>query len=137
MARRVGVEYTCAGGKAMRDRLAAKVPEGNRFRFVFCSGMMAEWDQDKWLLFMADTRKIKGSVERGLCELADENKDTNFEVWIARPSYLIPPEASSVKRFLSSFVSGISTLQVGRAMVRMGVEGWGERIVSTETLQKM
>lgn len=137
MARRVGVEYTYAGAKAMRDKLAPRVPEGKRFRFVFCSGDMAEWDQGKRLLFLEDTRKIKGSVEKALCELADEDKAANFEVWIGRPSYIIPANASAVTRLFSPFVKGITTEQLGRALVRMAVEGAGERIVSTGTLQKM
>lgn len=30
-----------------------------KFKFVFCSGMGAEWDQTKSLWFLKDTRRIK------------------------------------------------------------------------------
>lgn len=134
----------------MRDKLAPKV---SRFRFVFCSGMMAEWDQDKSLLFMNDTRKIKGAVEKGLCALADEQKQGGgegeeaeaegegaagkFEVWIARPSTLVPPEAPAHMKLVGALSKGISTVQLGRAMVKMAMEGSGERIVETDTLSRM
>jgi hypothetical protein len=36
-----------------------QLPEGKQFRFLFCSGKFAEWDQDKPLHFMADTRRVK------------------------------------------------------------------------------
>lgn len=58
-ARKVSVDYTLAAAKAFIDELAPKLPESQKFRFVFCSGKFAEWDQDKSLLMLADTRKIK------------------------------------------------------------------------------
>jgi hypothetical protein len=48
-----------AAASAFADHIAPGLPEGKKFRFVFCSGMMTEWDQDKWLLFLNDSRKIK------------------------------------------------------------------------------
>jgi hypothetical protein len=55
----VQVDYTLAAAKAFRETLAPQLPEGAQFRFVFCSGKFAEWDQTKPLHFMADTRRIK------------------------------------------------------------------------------
>ena len=56
---KVGVDFTLAAAKAFDKDLAPKVPEGKKFRFVFCSGMLAEWDQEKSLHFMKDSRLIK------------------------------------------------------------------------------
>lgn len=53
------VDYTLAGARALLEHLAPKLPEGKKFRFVFCSGKFAEWDQNKTLHFMADTRHVK------------------------------------------------------------------------------
>ena len=51
---------TLAAAKAFVTTLAPKLAGRERkFRFVFCSGMGAEWDQDKSLMFLSDTRKIK------------------------------------------------------------------------------
>lgn len=139
MARKVGVEYTAAGATAMRDHLTAHVPSGSKFRFVFCSGMLAEWDQERTLLFLNDTRKIKGAVEKRLCDLQDEQQEEGgrFETWIARPSYLLSPEAPWWKKLASPLVFGIETMQVGRAMIKMAFGGGRERITLTYELQKM
>lgn len=53
------VDYTLAAASAFLEKLAPQLPEGKQFRFVFCSGKFAEWDQKKALHFMADTRHIK------------------------------------------------------------------------------
>ncbi|KAG9258828.1 uncharacterized protein F5Z01DRAFT_5044 [Emericellopsis atlantica] len=141
LARKVGVDYTLAAAKAMRNHLVAHLPTDlplkQPFRFVLCSGMLAEWDQERKLWFLNDTRKIKGAVEKGLCELADEEGYQDFEVFIARPSYLLAPEASLLMKMASPFVFGIKTQQVGRAMLKMAADGWEDRIVLTYQLQKM
>lgn len=125
----------------MRDHLTQHIPAGgdSKFRFVFCSGMLAEWDQDRSLWFLNDTRKIKGAVEKRLCDLQDEqdSKDGKFETWIARPSYLVSPEAPWWKKATSPIVFGIETTQVGRAMIEMALGNGRERINSTYELQKM
>jgi hypothetical protein len=127
LARKVGVEYTLAAAKAMCDHLAEKVPDGNRFRFVFCSGAGAEWDRSKRLLFMADTRHIKGDVERGLCEVAD-NSNGNFETFIVRPSGMVAPTAPAMRKLFSRLYAGVETSQVGRALVKLACEGGSQRI---------
>lgn len=57
--KKVQVDYTLAAAKAFLEHLAPQLPEGKQFRFVFCSGKFAEWDQTKPLHFMADTRRVK------------------------------------------------------------------------------
>lgn len=56
-ARKIGVDYTLAAAKAFVE--AKLAGEGNIFRMVFCSGWLAEWNQEKRLRFMEHTRKIK------------------------------------------------------------------------------
>jgi hypothetical protein len=141
LARKVGVEYTLAGAKAMHVHLSSSppLPEGKKFHFVFCSGMLAEWDQSRKLYFLEDTRKIKGAIEKALCELADEDaaKGGNFQVWIARPSGLIAPNAGVHKKLMSPLYGGIGTEQVGRAMIKAATGGWKARIVENGDLLKM
>lgn len=57
--KKVQVDYTLAAATAFREHLAPLLPEGKKFHFVFCSGKLAEWDQQKSLRFMADTRHVK------------------------------------------------------------------------------
>lgn len=56
------VTSTHAAAKALAEQVAPKLKEGKKFRFVFCSGMMTEWDQEKRLLFLNDSRKIKVGI---------------------------------------------------------------------------
>jgi hypothetical protein len=58
--KRVQVDYTLAAARAFVAGFGpALEKEGRKFRFVFCSGKFAEWDQSKSLSFMSDTRKVK------------------------------------------------------------------------------
>lgn len=119
----------------MREKLAAKTPKGT-FRFVFCSGKFAEWDQDKTLLFMSDSRKIKGSVEKSLADLADANPDT-FETWLLQPSGFLENDAPGWKKAIGGLYGAIPVSQVGKAMVKVGVEGWKDRIISNDVMLTM
>lgn len=57
--KKVQVDYTLAAARSFLEKLVPSLPEGRQFRFVFCSGKFAEWDQKKALHFMADTRHVK------------------------------------------------------------------------------
>lgn len=52
--------FTLTAANAFVNTLAPAL-NGKKFKFVFCSGMGAEWDQTKPLWFMKDTRRIKVS----------------------------------------------------------------------------
>lgn len=58
ICRKVSVDLTLVAVKVFLETLAPDL-DGKKFRFVYCSGMGAEWDQNKRLLFLNDTRKIK------------------------------------------------------------------------------
>ncbi|KAI9901114.1 hypothetical protein N3K66_002931 [Trichothecium roseum] len=116
--RRVGVTYTMAAARAMQARLASHLPATQgKFRFVFCSGKFSEWNRTKPLFFMADSRRIKGEIEQELCGLGDAHA-ANFQM-------------------IGGLYQGIGTDQLGRAMVRLAVEGYKDRIVPNETLIKL
>lgn len=119
------------------------LPDGKKFRFIFCSGMLAEWDQDRRLFFLNDSRKIKGAIEKALSELADGPDDSaaqkggGFELWIARPSGLLGDDAGLHKKIAGPLYGAIGTEQLGRAMIKMAVEGPKERIIENDKLLKM
>lgn len=119
----------------MRESLTSKTPNG-KFRFVFCSGKFTEWDQDKTLLFLSDSRKIKGQVEKGLCDIADAHPE-QFETFILRPSGFIGPDTPITKKVFAPLYDAVSTDQVGKAMVKVGLEGAKERIIENDVLKKM
>ena len=57
--RKANVDYTLAAANSFLSALAPQLPAGKKFRFVFCSGKYAEWDQEKTVAFLADSRRIK------------------------------------------------------------------------------
>lgn len=120
----------------MLQHLADKTRSGKKFRFVFCSGKYSEWDPKKPLLFLSDSRRYKGEVEKGLCDLADANKD-KFETWILRPSGFLPPNAPLPKKLVGNLYGAIGTNQVGKTMVKVACEGWKDRIIENDVLLKM
>ena len=135
LCRKVSVDYTLAAANAMRESLASKTPQG-KFRFVFCSGKFTEWDQDKTLLFLSDSRKIKGQVEKGLCDIADAHPE-EFETFILRPSGFIGPDTPITKKVFATLYDAISTDQVGKAMMEVGLEGAKDRIIENDVLKKL
>ncbi|OTA65357.1 hypothetical protein K449DRAFT_463472 [Hypoxylon sp. EC38] len=135
-ARKVSVDYTLAAAKAFIDELAPKLPEPQKFRFVFCSGKFAEWDQDKSLLMLADTRKIKGQVEKGLCDLADANKD-KFEVWAVRPGGILKKHAGIINLLTANTSGFIGVDQLAKAMLKIVVNGYKDRIIETNELLRI
>lgn len=147
LARKVGVDYTLAGAMAMCDYLSPSVAtssvEGQNqpqpFRFVFCSGAFPEPDQSRRLLFLADSRKIKGAVEQGLNALSDDHGRHNgkFEVRIARPSGLVAWDAPLYMKVIGLLYRAIGTEQLGRAMIRMARGEGSGRTVSNEELLSM
>ncbi|KAI1417905.1 hypothetical protein F5Y13DRAFT_150023 [Hypoxylon sp. FL1857] len=135
-ARKVSVDYTLAAAKAFVDELAPKLPESQKFRFVFCSGQFAEWDQEKNLKMLADTRKIKGQVEKGLCDLADTNKE-RFEVWAVRPSGILKKHAGLINLLTANALCFIEVDRLARAMLRIVVNGHKDRIIEARELLKI
>ncbi|KAI1339987.1 hypothetical protein F5Y15DRAFT_415414 [Xylariaceae sp. FL0016] len=134
-ARKVSVDYTIAAAKAFLADLAPRLSEGRKFRFLFCSGKYAEWDDDKHLLFMADTRHIKGQVEKGLCSLADCHKE-NLEIFIVRPGG-ISSKGNRVKVKLGNLVGFISVDDLAKDMIHILVNGYRERIIENDVLLKL
>lgn len=103
---------------------------------MFLSGKFAEWDPRKTLLFLGDTRRIKGEVEKGLCELADASEGA-LQVRILRPSGFVAPDAGVATRVVGSLYSAVSTPQLARVLVTVACEGGKERIIENDALLKM
>ncbi|KAI6088769.1 hypothetical protein F4821DRAFT_232923 [Hypoxylon rubiginosum] len=135
-ARKVSVDYTLAAANVFVTELAPKLLEGQKFRFVFCSGKFAEWDQEKKLRMMQDTRRIKGQVEKGLCDIADANKE-KFEVWAVRPGGIVKKHAN-IMNLLTANTSGIIEVDhLAKAMLKIVLDGHTDRIVESGALLKI
>ncbi|KAI6263128.1 hypothetical protein MCOR29_009408 [Pyricularia oryzae] len=132
--RKVNVDFTLAAAKAfVNGELAGSQ---NKFRFVFCSGKFAEWDQDKWLPFLGDTRRIKGLVEKGLVDLAKEHPQ-ELETWCVRPGDIFPPDANILRRNATALTSGIENLKLAAAMSKIALDGHQNQIVGMDELPSL
>lgn len=138
--RKVAVDLPLAAATAFRARLADKVPERCRFRFVFCSRQAVERSRGP-LLLMSERRRCVGEVERGLSRVADEAHGDGFETYILRPASFGPwegegpaPPASVSRRLVGGLQGGIGAVEVARAMVHVACNGWKERIIEKEAL---
>ncbi|KAF3071064.1 hypothetical protein GL218_00887 [Daldinia childiae] len=140
-ARKVSVDYTLAAAKAFTE-LASKLPEvkkkkgSRKFRFVFCSGKFAEWDQNKNLKMMRDTRLIKGQVEKGLFDIAEANKDT-FDVWAVRPGGIVKKYAGVINALTANTSGFIAVDHLARAMLKIALNGHANRIIEANELLKI
>ncbi|KAL8388901.1 hypothetical protein RB599_010187 [Gaeumannomyces hyphopodioides] len=114
-ARKVGVDYTLAAAKAFVD--AKLAGDGKILRMVFCSGWLAEWNQEKPLRFMEHTRKIKS--------------------WFVRPGDIIPTNGSALRKMSTSLSKGIVADKLAQAMIKILLEGYDKRILEPADIQKV
>lgn len=135
-ARKVSVDYTLAAAKAFIDVLAPQLPAGQKFRFLFCSGRWAEMDEKKNMRMLADTRRIKGQVEKGLCDLADANPD-KLETWSVRPGAIMRKHAGLMNLLTANTSGFIGLDHLAKAMLTIIVNGYKDRIIETEELLKI
>ncbi|CAG9983280.1 unnamed protein product [Clonostachys byssicola] len=133
--RKVSVDFTLAAARAFKQRLAPALADNQRFRFVFCSGMLAEWDQQKSLLFMADSRHVKGQVEKGLCDLAD--KDGRFDVFCPRPSGVLPSNVSTLGKLTGKLYGAIQVQDLAKALVYIALNGAEKQIIEAGELTSL
>ncbi|KAI0008414.1 hypothetical protein F4779DRAFT_450959 [Xylariaceae sp. FL0662B] len=135
-AKKVQVDFTLAAANAFLDALAPQLPEPQKFRFVFCSGKFAEWDQEKRLLMLPGTRRLKGLTEKGLCELADANK-SKLEIWAVRPGGIVKSGARPLN-ILTAYTTGcIDVDHLAKDMIRIAHDGHQDRIIESDALLKM
>lgn len=119
----------------MRVNLAEHSPTG-KIRFVFCSGQYAVWDQDKKLYFLSDTRKVKGAAEKGLSDMADTYPN-QFETFLLRPGGFIEPDANIAKKMLGYLYDSVPTPQLGKALVKVAMDGWKDRVLENPAILSM
>ncbi|KAI1084852.1 hypothetical protein F5B20DRAFT_523508 [Whalleya microplaca] len=135
-AKKVQVDFTLAAANAFLETLAPQLPEPQKFRFVFCSGKFAEWDQTKRLIMLPRTRRLKGLVEKGLSELADANK-SRLEVWLVRPGGIVGSGAQLMNILTANTCGFIAVDHLARDMIQIALDGHGDRIIESNVLLKL
>lgn len=133
MFRQVSVDYTLAAAQAFIAYLAPALPQGQKFRFVFCSGKNAEWDQTKKLTFMEETRKVKGLCEKGLNSLEEANPET-FEYYAVQPTAILARDAGCMTKSTGKLYGAVPAGTLTMAMVKIALAGFPQHHVEMEQL---
>ncbi|KAJ6608624.1 hypothetical protein B0H10DRAFT_520929 [Mycena sp. CBHHK59/15] len=70
------------------------------FRYMHCSGRLAEKDQSKSLLFLQEGRRIKGKTENEMVavEKQTELHQGRWETFIAKPAMVLQKQGDVLKR---------------------------------------
>jgi hypothetical protein len=136
-ASKVGVAFPLAAANAFVEGICPSLKQaGEKFRFVFCSGRGAEWDQDKKLWVFADTRRLKGAAERGLLDIAAANPDV-FEAVVLRPGG-VTPDASVLLTQIAGLVTPVVPVSLlAKALVRACVHPPKEKVVENDGIVKL
>jgi hypothetical protein len=73
-------------------------------------------------------------VEQGLCEVADADKTERFVVYCARPSGILPANASLATKLVGKLYGAIEVDRLAKAFIRVLLEGYKERIIENDKL---
>ncbi|KAF4335677.1 hypothetical protein FBEOM_10477 [Fusarium beomiforme] len=134
--RKVNGDFTWSFAQALNSSVLPALPDRTKFRFVFCSGQLAEWGQNKKLMFMPDTRKIKGEIEKRLCELADA--EPRFETYLLRPAAIQGENTGMLRRaWMRPLGLAVDAAEVGKAMAKIGLDGTTKRILDNADILKL
>ncbi|KAI0467899.1 hypothetical protein F4859DRAFT_228425 [Xylaria cf. heliscus] len=134
-AKLVSVDYPMAAATAFLTSLAP-TRSGGKFRFVLVSGQFAEWDENKSLFFLSDTRRLKGTAEKRLLELASANQD-RFDVVVTRPGGIMAPDGGCVKSTLGKLTGFISVDHFASNLIVIAREGARQPIIEHKELMAM
>ena len=133
VARKVNVDFTVKAAEAFAKKLAAQVPEGKKFRFVYCSGKFAEREYETKSLWMfKDSRAIKGAVENELVAIGRQHEET-FEAVYVRPAG-VTAKNSVVAALPFTSAMAVSVDAVAAVMVDVAIHGSSEEIIRNEDI---
>ncbi|KAF2398691.1 hypothetical protein EJ06DRAFT_550071 [Trichodelitschia bisporula] len=119
---KVNVDFALAAARAFASKLTPLTPN-KRFRFVYCSGLMAQRNVEKPMWTTPDSRRQKGLAENGLMELAKQF--AGFEPHVAQPGKILPENAGllqSTTQWLLPALS-INVVEVPACMVDLAWVG--------------
>ncbi|MCJ1251443.1 hypothetical protein MMC30_008676 [Trapelia coarctata] len=136
IARKVNVDFTVKAAKAFAQTLAPQLPEGKKFRFVYCSGKLAEREfETKNLWIFKDARSIKGAVENELITISKQY-DEKFATLFVRPAGVVAKKSMVMSLpFASSIAVGVDAVAV--VMVDVAVNGSMEDLIVNESIVRL
>ncbi|KAJ6615476.1 hypothetical protein B0H10DRAFT_2220325 [Mycena sp. CBHHK59/15] len=95
--REVEIDYPLAFANAFAPTLAA---QQKPFRYIHCSGRLAEKDQTKPLLFLQEGRRIKGIAELEMMAMEQKHElhGGRWVTFVAKPAMVLRKEGDVLKR---------------------------------------
>lgn len=117
--------YPVAFAKAV-SKIISTQERHRPFRFVLCSGVLAERDQNKPLWFMGKERRAKGRGESEILNLASTSSKYEEPIWesyVMRPSMVLPVQASPLQHMMSAVLGGIRVDELAQAATHLVLHG--------------
>jgi hypothetical protein len=103
------------------------------FRYIHLSGILAEKDQSKCLLFLQKYRHVKGRAELSVLDFQSNEAKLRGGYWqsfIVKPSMVLPKkgEKSDLRWLGSVFIGSVDVDELAAAMIDIGRNGSEEQI---------
>ncbi|KAJ7714361.1 hypothetical protein B0H16DRAFT_1899112 [Mycena metata] len=110
----VEIDYPLAFARAIAPtRTSQQTP----FRYIYCSGILAERDQTKPLWVSPTNRRVKGAAENSMIEFEEQNKG-RWETYIVKPALIRAPEGDILKS-IRAYLMLIGTVRVNELAAAM------------------
>ncbi|KAK5937683.1 hypothetical protein PMZ80_009812 [Knufia obscura] len=129
------IEFPLAFTHAMTQNWSTRTKP---FRYIHCSGVLAERDQTKNLWFLQEGRRAKGQAETELLQFAAEHQQRGlWQTYIMRPSMIMPKEASLVQRLVGVLLGSVRVDELARTSIQLALVGNTSTIIENDGLVKL
>lgn len=130
--RDIEIDYPLAFCNAFAPAVAR---QQKPFRYMHCSGRLAEKDQQKCLLFLQEGRRIKGKAELEVMDFEGNTAHSGlWHTFIVKPSMVLPKkgEKSDLRWLMSAFIGAVVVDELAAAMIDIVQNGSEDQISLNE-----
>ncbi|KAJ6591485.1 hypothetical protein DFH09DRAFT_974577 [Mycena vulgaris] len=121
------IDYPLAFARAFAPTLAG---QQKPFRYLHTSGVLAENDQTKSLLFLQEGRRIKGAAENELIAFAKEKvHEGRWETYIVKPAMVLHTQGDLLKRMGGYLLGTVKVNELAAVMIEVVSNGNQEQIL--------
>ncbi|KAJ7116072.1 hypothetical protein C8R44DRAFT_628816 [Mycena epipterygia] len=122
------IDYPLAFARAFAPTLAA---QQKPFRYLHTSGILAEQDQTKSLLFFQEGRRIKGTAETEMMAFAKQKEvhEGRWETYIVKPAMVLHTEGDVLKRLGGYLLGTVKVDELAAVMIDIVSNGSNEQIL--------
>ncbi|KAJ7170496.1 hypothetical protein C8R43DRAFT_1120920 [Mycena crocata] len=121
----VEIDYPLALARAI---IRTRTPQQKPFRYIYCSGILAERDQSKALWVAQSSRRIKGAAENSIIAFAKEKQHKDhWETYIAKPGMVLRADGDVLKNIVTSFQGNVKVNVLAAALIDVVSQGSKEQ----------